>query len=275
MRRFFLFLPAIIMLGVFVIFPAFALLGISLFDPDFSLKHVERFVTRGVYVTVMLNTVQISLIVALLTAAVAYPVAYFIYLQTAKTQRALLFLILVPFWMSILVRTFSWMVVLGREGVINTLSQWSGLTDHPMQLLFTPEIVVIAMVQILLPVQVLICFSAMSEIDYDLVRASRVLGAKPLQAMFRVFVPLSLEGVLTGCLITFMLSMGFFITPGLLGGPKAQMIGNLITDQVDKVNWAFAATIALFLLVATLAAIGLLRFLGRMFIRTLVNGSPR
>ncbi|RUX19287.1 ABC transporter permease [Mesorhizobium sp. M2A.F.Ca.ET.042.01.1.1] len=275
MRRLMLFLPAIALLAAFVILPAFGVMSMSLFDPDFSFKHFERFFTLGAYLTLLLNTLETSLIVALTTALVGYPISYFIYLQKGKVQRLLLFLILIPFWMSVLVRTFAWMVLLGREGLVNWLAQWSGLTSRPIQLLFTPEAVVLAMVQILLPVQIFICFSAMSEIDVDLLRAARILGAKPRQAVLRVFVPLSLEGALTGTIITFMLSMGFFITPALLGGPKDQLIGNLVTTQVEQVNWAFAAAVSFILLVTTLVAIGLLRTGGQFIIRRMVYGSAR
>lgn len=275
MRRVTLFLPAVALLAAFVIVPAFAVMGMSLFDPDFSLKHFERFFTRGVYMTLLMNTLGTSLIVSLATSLVAYPVSYFIYLQTDKMRRVLLFLILIPFWMSVLVRTFAWMVLLGREGLVNWLAEGSGLTSQPMQLLFTHELVVAAMVQILLPVQIFICFTAMSEIDFDLLRAARILGARPRQAVMRVFVPLSLEGTLTGTIITFMMSMGFFITPALLGGPKDQLIGNLIATQVEQVNWAFAAAISLILLTTTLVAIGLLRAAGQFIKQLMVYGSAR
>ena len=201
-----------------------------------------------------------------------YPVALFIALQPRKRQMALIFLILIPMWMSILIRTYAWMVVLGRDGLINNALAALGLTDKPVQFLFTPGAVYVAMVQILLPVFVIACHSAMTEIDLGLLRAARVLGASARQAMLRVFLPLSFDGALTGFIITFMLSMGFFITPGLLGGRKQAMIGNLIEFQVQRLNWSFAAALGLALLVLTLVLIAVLRGAGRLVLRRLLSG---
>ena len=139
-------------------------------------------------------------------------------------------------------------------------------------MLFTSGAVLAAMVQILLPIQILTCYAAMTEINFDLIRAARVLGAKPWQAMMRVFLPLSLEGTITGLVIVFMLSMGFFITPALLGGRQDTMIANLIEFQVQRLNWSFAAALGLVLLILTVVMIVLLRGLGRMAARRILKG---
>ncbi len=126
------------------------------------------------------------------------------------------------------------------------------------------------MVQILLPIQIITCYSSMTEIDMGLIRAARILGAKPRQAMLRVFFPLSFEGTITGALIVFMLSMGFFITPALVGGPRDKLIGNLIEFQVERLNWGFASALGLLLLVGTLVLVIVIRLLGRQLIKRMV-----
>ena len=272
MRRFWLFVPALLLLLAFVLGPSLELMRASMFDPDFTTEHFARLFQRGVYLDVMLRTLKVSLIVAACCAIFGYPIAFFIALQPLRRQMALIFLILIPLWMSILIRTYAWMVVLGRDGLLNNFLAAVGLAEEPVRFLFTPGAVYVAMVQILLPVFVIACQSAMTEIDLNLLRAARVLGATSRQALVRVFLPLSFEGALTGFIISFMLSMGFFITPGLLGGRKQAMIGNLIEFQVERLNWSFAAALGLGLLVLTLVMIAVLRGAGRMIFRRLLSG---
>ena len=267
-----LFLPALSLLLLFILAPAADLLWASMFDPNFTTEHFARLVNRGVYFDVMIRTIRVSLIVAVICTVIGYPVAYYINLQPRNRQTVLLFLILIPMWMSILIRTFAWMVVLGRDGLVNEALAAVGLVEEPVRMLFTSGAVLAAMVQILLPIQILTCYAAMTEINFDLIRAARVLGAKPWQAMMRVFLPLSLEGTITGLVIVFMLSMGFFITPALLGGRQDTMIANLIEFQVQRLNWSFAAALGLVLLILTVVMIVLLRGLGRMAARRILKG---
>jgi len=184
----------------------------------------------------------------------------------AAERPLLLFLVLVPLWMSILVRTYAWMVVLGREGIVNGFLISSGIVDKPVKLMFTTGAVYLGMVQILLPIMIVSCFSAMTEIDQGLMRAARILGARPHQAFVRVFLPLSLEGAITGAVIVFILSMGFFITPALIGGRKDAMMANLIAGQVSQANWGFASALAIILLFATLAVMVLVRLAARRLV---------
>lgn len=259
--------PAFLLLLAFFLVPSLYIVQASIFDPAFTLGHFQAALGRSVYLQVLLRTVQVSLVVAVLTALIGYPVAYFINLQPRRIQFLLLFLIFVPMWMSILIRSYSWMVVLGRDGIINTALLGSGLTDEPIRLLFTTGAVYVAMVQILLPVQIIACFSAMTEIDMDLIRAARVLGARPAQAMRRVFLPLSLEGTITGAILVFMLSMGFFITPALVGGRRDIMIANLIDFHVQRLNWGFASALALLLVASAVVIVIVMRGIGARLIR--------
>lgn len=264
--------PALILLLAFFLIPSLDIIRASIYDPEFTTKHFDRVFTRPIYLDVLWRTIRVSLIVSVMCAIVGYPVAYFIVQQPRHRQFFFLFLVFIPMWMSVLIRSYAWMVVLGREGLINTSLIGLGLADEPLKMLFTTGAVYVAMVQILLPIQIVTCYSAMSEIDLDLIRAARVLGARPWQAIRRVFLPLSLDGTITGGIIVFMLSMGFFITPALVGGRKDMMLANLIEFHVDQLNWGFAAAIAMVLLLATVCSVVVIRLLSRILMKSLIGG---
>lgn len=258
--------PALFLAIVFFLIPVGIMFYQGLFDPEFTFKHFERFFTRGAYVRIFINSVKISVVVGMICVLVGYPIAYFIVRRPPQWRPILLFLVLVPMWMSVLVRTYAWMVLLGREGLINLAMIQIGLLDEPIQLMYTTGAVYIAMVQILLPVAVITCYGTMADIDQSLLSAARIMGAKPFAAFRRVFLPLSMEGVVTGFLIVFILSMGFFIVPALVGGPKDTMVANIIAIQIAKANWGFAASVAFLLLIFTTITMGLIRTLSRKLI---------
>lgn len=264
--------PTMVMMLAFFLVPSLDIIRTSIFDPTLTGAHFARFFTRSVYLTVFWKTIKISALVAIICAVVGYPVAYFISQRSRQNQFLLMFFIFIPLWMSVLIRSYAWMIVLGREGIINSALISMGLIDQPLKLLFTTGAVFVAMVQILLPIQIISCFSAMTEIDMDLIRAARVMGARPMQAFRRVFLPLSLDGTVTGALIVFMLSMGFFITPALVGGPKDLMLANLIDFHVQRLNWGFASTIALVLLVGTICSILIVRHISNQMLRKVRGG---
>ena len=257
-----LLFPAVALLLVFFAYPIVELMKASFFDPHFTTSHIEKFFLRKVYFRVFLNTAEISALVTLLCFMIGYPAAYFLAHARRGLRPYLIFLILLPMWVSVLIRSYSWMAILGREGLINTFLIWLGLSSEPIAMLYTRGAVYVAMVQILLPIMILTCYSVMAEIDKDLIKAARVLGASPVRAFANVFLPLSISGARNGAIIIFILSMGFFITPALVGGRKDMMIGNLIVFQIDElVNWGFASAIGLILLVFTVCIVLLLRLL--------------
>jgi len=158
-----------------------------------------------------------------------------------------------PFFTSIIVRTYAWMVLLGRNGIVNQYLTAVGLTDKPLALLYNQGGVLIGMTYVLLPYMVLTVYSVMLGIDPGLIRAAHSLGASRLQAFRRVFLPLSLPGIAGGTLLVFILSLGFFITPALMGGPSDVMIAMLIEREVEiTLNWSFASALAVVLLALTL-----------------------
>lgn len=265
-NRNFLVLPGLFLTVIFFLVPVLFILQTAFFDPAFTLQHFERFFTRGAYGIVFQRTLEVSATVALICLLIGYPTAYYIAAQPKHRQPLLLFLVLVPLWMSILIRTYAWMVILGREGIINSTLAALGLIDAPLKLLFTTGAVHLGMVQILLPIMVLTCFSAMTQIDRGLVRAARVFGAGPFRAFWQVFFPLSLQGAVNGTVVVFILSIGFFITPALIGGRRDAMIANLIASQVERGNWGFAGAMSLLLLAASLAVLAVIALASGRFV---------
>ena len=259
-------LPALALAIIMFAVPVALVFREALFDPAFTLTHFERFFGRPVFQSVFRNTLMVAAIVATTCLLIGYPMALFIVTRPPRWRPLLLFLVLVPLWMSILVRTYAWMVVLGREGIVNQGLLALGMIEGPLQMLYTSGAVYLSMVQILLPIMVVTCFSAMTEIDMGLVRAARVMGAGPVRAFRHVFLPLSLEGALTGWAVIFILSLGFFIVPALVGGRRDVLIGNMIVNQVAQTNWGFAAAMAIVLLAATLLLLAGMRLVASRYL---------
>lgn len=204
-------------------------------------------------VTALSTTNWISFIVTLLVLLISYPIAFHLATNRGWRFSLVLFCIIVPYFTSIIVRTYSWMVLLGRNGIVNQLLMQLGLTDEPLAILYTEIGVLIGMVYVLLPYMVLTLFAAMKGIDPSLMRAARGLGAGSFYAFTRVYFPLSIHGVVSGSLIVFILSIGFFITPALMGGPSDVMIAMLIERSVEiTFDFPSAAVMSLLLLIATL-----------------------
>jgi putative spermidine/putrescine transport system permease protein len=266
LRYLLLVLPALVFLFIFYGYPVAAMLfrsfndpiwGFENFDKLFSVtRHEEWFgflsVPMNGYLRVFLITLRISAVVTLLTLLLGYPVAYVLSSIKPSAANLLMIFVLVPFWTSILVRSYAWMVLLGREGSINRLLINLGINDGPVQLLNTRLAVYVGMVHILLPFMILPLYSVMRGIDRNYMRAAENLGAKPWQVFRYIFLPLSLPGIAAGALVVFILSLGFYITPALIGGPRDVMISMLIAQQVNTLNWGFASALALVLLVMAL-----------------------
>jgi len=204
--------------------------------------------------TALTTTLVIALLVTLAVLLISYPIAFYMAHRGGLRFMLVLFCIIVPYFTSIIVRTYAWMVLLGRNGLINETLIALGLVAEPLDLLYTKTAVVIGMVYVLLPYMVLTLFATMKAIDPSLMRAARGLGAGSLYAFRRVYFPLSLHGVVSGSLIVFILAIGFFITPALMGGPTDVMIAMLIERAVEiTLDWPGAAVMSLVLLALTLA----------------------
>jgi len=247
---------AVLLMGAFF-YPIGRVLANSVWQSGFTLTYYQHIFTNALYLHVLVRTLRIALIVTLLTLVLGYPVAYV--LTELKGWRATLVAacVLMPLWTSVLVRSYAWTVLLQRNGVVNSWLRGIGLIDEPLTLLYTEGAVLLAMTQVLLPFMILPIYSTMRGIPRDLVPASQSLGAGPFAAFRYVLLPLSLPGVAAGSVIVFVLALGFFITPALVGGPQTLLIATLIGQQVTELsNLPFASALA-----GTLMAIALILIL--------------
>lgn len=251
-----LIMPAVLLLALVFVAPLgwfFVQALVKQGGPAEIGEYVATIVTSKAVVTALITTFWIGLLVTLLVLAISYPFAYFLAHQQGYAFSLVLFCVIVPYFTSIIVRTYSWMVLLGRNGIINQSLQALGVIDEPLTLLYSKTGVLIGMVYVLLPYMVLTLYATMKAIDPSLMRAARGMGAGPVYAFRRIYFPLSIHGVVSGSLIVFILAIGFFITPALMGGPTDVMIAMLIERSVEIMfDWSGAAVMALLLLVATL-----------------------
>ena len=200
------------------------------------------------------RTLWIAGMVTLVCLLLGYPTAWYLAQQTDRKAAILLFLVLLPFWTSLLVRTVAWVVLLQREGVVNDALLSSGIIAEPLKMIFNRFAVYVAMVHVLLPFMILPLYSVMKAIPPQYVRAAASLGAPPLVAWARVYVPQTLPGIGAGCLMVFIQALGYYVTPALVGGADDQMISYFIAFYASKtINWGMAAALALVLLAATMA----------------------
>ena len=201
--------------------------------------------------SIYLRTILISLIVTGLTILIGYPVAYVIANASGGVAAVLLFFILLPFWTSLLVRTMSWIVFLQTNGVLNNALAGMGLSSEPLPLLYTRMATIIAMIQIQLPFTVLPMISVMRAIPVNQVKAARSLGARPLSAHATIFLPQAIPGIAAGGLLTFVLCLGFYLTPALVGGPSDQMVSFFIARFTnEELNWGLASALSAVLILA-------------------------
>jgi putative spermidine/putrescine transport system permease protein len=261
----------VVFLLVFYAFPLLRLLLVSVEAPRWSLTHYADFFTEPAYLKILARTFRVSLTVTLCCLILGYPTAYVLSRVSGRRRRFLLLLVIVPYLTSFLVRTYAWMVLLGPKGIINSLLLKGGIVDAPLKLLYSAVGVHVGMVHVLLPLMILPLYSVMVGIDRTLPRAAQTLGAGPLRTFFRVFLPLSLPGVRSGSVLVFLVALGFYITPAMLGGLRDSMIAMLIESQITQlVNWGFAATAAVVLLAVTLGGFSLV---GRLSGMTLLVAS--
>lgn len=248
-----LLLPGSLFLAVLFIVPLAGLLLLSFGMPSWSLENYLRIGDSPVYFIVLRNTLEISVTVTALAFVLGYPIAYALTMGGPVLRTFLLIAVVLPYFTSVLARTFAWVVLLGRNGVVNELFLQLGLTSQPLAMLYNRVGVLIGMTHIVLPLMILPMFTVMSGIDKKLLRAARANGASPLAAFLTVFLPLSLPGLIAGVLLVFINCLGFYITPALMGGVSDVTITMEISSQVtEQLNWNFAAALSTVLLVAVL-----------------------
>ncbi len=251
-------MPAVVLLALVFVFPLARFFSLAFTGNIGPFGTFQALAASDVYRRVFIDTVFVSTLVTALTLLLAWPVAYLLTCLRGLRFILALYGVLFPLWISVLVRTFSWMLLLERNGPINRMLKELGLTDQPLALLFNSTGELIGMVHVLLPYAILPLYAAMSRIDPRLLLASDGLGASLFDTFRRIYFPLSLPGLLGGATFVFLLSLGFFITPALLGGAKAMTLSMLIASFVtERLAWDMAAAASLVLLVTTLALLAL------------------
>lgn len=248
-----LLLPGSIFLVVLFVVPLTGLLLLAFGQPNWTLANFLRIADTPVYLVVMRNTLEISVTVTALAFVLSYPIAYALTTAGTALRTFLLIGVVLPYFTSTLARTFAWIVLLGRNGVINQFLLDVGWTSQPVTMLYNRFGVILGMTHIVMPMMILPMYTVMSSIDPKLMRAARANGASPLAAFLTVFLPLSLPGLIAGVLLVFIYCLGFYITPALMGGLSDVMITMAISSQIlEQLNWNFGAALSVVLLVAVL-----------------------
>ena len=257
-RGFWPALPALVLLLAFFLFPVVRMLGFSV--EAGTLDWYAKALGEGLYLQVFWNTFEIALLVTGFCLLLGYPLGFLIATTTPAWATLGFIFVLLPLWTSVLVRTYAWMVLLGRNGIFNRWLLDLGIIGDPLPLLHNFTGVLIGMVHVLLPYMVLPIYGAVRRLDPAIVAAAQGLGAPTWRIFWRIYLPLTLNGIFAGSVLVFVLALGFFITPALLGGGRVMMIAVLIEQQVrETLNWPFAAALSFVLLAFTMAVYALAR----------------
>ncbi len=246
--------------------PILYMLGLAFWNKTqgFTLEYYQGLFEAPVYLKVLGNTMRIALIATIANVAVGYPLAHWMRSLSGTGRAIAITLVVLPFWVSILVRTYAWIVVLGNAGLVNRFLQWTGLTDAPVSFLYNELGVTIGMANVLLPFLVLPLFAAMIRIDDRLLQAAASLGAPARTIFWKVYFPLTLPALAAGTLLVFILCLGFYITPAVLGGGRVPMISNLLDTLINQIpRWEQASAISTILLIVTLFIFAAYRRLDR------------
>lgn len=257
--------PSLLLIGVILFIPVGWLFWLSFFDSagQFTWENYARMGGSRAYIKTFRTTIEISFIVTGVCIVLGYPLAYLLSQLPRRAAGICMIFVILPFWTSLLVRTYAWLVLLQRRGVVNSWLMDIGLIDEPLRLVHNFTGTVIGMVHILLPFLILPLYAAMKSIDRDYMKAAANLGASPIKAFWQIFFPLSLPGLFAGVVLVFVLCLGFYVTPALLGGGKVQMWAMRIETSVNLyANWGAASALGVVLLVVTLV---LLYGLNRLF----------
>ena len=247
-------LPYFIMVIALIAIPVGWLFYLSFIgrDETLSLENYERMWKSKAYIKIFITTFKISILTTIICAAIGYPLSYFMSQLSRKWANICMIAVLIPFWTSLLVRTYAWLVLLQKKGLINNILIESGLITEPLKFVHNTTGTLIGMVHIMLPFLILPLYANMRSIDKDCMKAASSLGATPTRAFWTVFLPLTLPGLLAGLLIVFVLCLGFYVTPAILGGGKVIMAAMKISTNIEMYfNWGAASALGVVLLVVT------------------------
>lgn len=246
--------PALVLVVVCMLVPVGWLFYLSFFAEDgtASLVNYTNLIEQPSYARIFRTTFEVSVLTTVICALIGYPLSYFLSQLPKRVANLCMIAVLLPFWTSLLVRTYAWLILLQRSGLINTWGIDLGLWSEPLPLVHNLTGTLIGMVHVMLPFVVLPLYNSMRTIDRSLIQAAANLGASPVQSFWRVFFPLSVPGLMAGSLVTFILCLGFYVTPAVLGGGKIIMVSNRIALDIDTfLNWGSASALGVVLLVLT------------------------
>jgi putative spermidine/putrescine transport system permease protein len=261
-------LPLVALFVAFFIAPLVVLLVLSLHG-DVAMKawtvaNYVKFFTDSFSLSVLFGTLLLGVKATLVCLVFGFPIAWLCARASARWQSVLLFLVILPILTSVVVRTFSWIVILGRQGVLNKIAMGLGLIDEPMRLLYTEVGVVMVLAQVQMPLMVLPILTVLSRMDPNLADASRVLGAGEWRTLWKVTLPLSIPGIIAGCILTYSASITAFVTQSLIGGARLiYMPLDIYQQAVGANNWPFAAAISIIFMVAVIAVVAVLSLIAR------------
>jgi putative spermidine/putrescine transport system permease protein len=263
-----LVLPLTALFVAFFIAPLFVLVALSLSTDAniaaFTSANYVKFFTDSFNYAILFETLLLGVKATLVCLIFGYPIAWICARSGARLQSIIVFLVILPILTSVVVRTFAWIVILGRQGVINQVALGLGLTNEPIRLLYTELGVVMVLAQVQMPLMVLPILTVLSKMDPNLADASRVLGAGEWRTLFRVTFPLSLPGVIAGCILTYTACITAFVTQTLIGGARLiYMPLHIYQQAVGANNWPFAAAISVIFMVAVLVIVGVLSAIGK------------
>ena len=255
--------PALLWLSIFFVIPLLIVVAVSFAGRtpygqvifSFTIDYYLRFL-EPLYLKIFADTLVVAIVTTLATILMGYPLAYTIAQLPKKWQQPGLILVMIPFWINFLIRSYAWVIILRSQGVVNTLLLNLGLIDQPLQMLYNDMAVMLGMVYALLPFMVLPIYVSIEQLDTRLLEAASDLGAKPLTAFRKVTLPLTMPGIAAGTILVFISSLGMFVVPDVMGGAKSALIGNLIQNQfLSARDWPFGSALSIVLAVLSLVLI--------------------
>lgn len=244
-----LVLPALIFLAAFFLWPLAYVVAQSFKDPHLGFQNYARLASSPIIAQSFLTTIETALVATIGALLIGYPYCYLMYIASPRVTAALQLAVLIPSWLSFIVRTYALTVLLRDTGAINTLLLDLGLISGPLPLIRNQFAVMVGMLTVLLPYMIFPIYSVMRRIDRNYSRAAAILGARPARTFFRVILPLSMPGVLAGCLIVFVFSLGFYITPALLGSGRGVYVAEQVVFAVEHLEWGYGSAISVVLVV--------------------------
>jgi spermidine/putrescine transport system permease protein len=265
--RWLVLFPGVAGLGVFVAVPLLAMVLATFWTssvdgvvPAWNLDNYRKVFSDAIFARLLLKSLRISIVVTVIILVAGYPLAYVIARKTSRFKHLLLLLVFIPYWISYVIRSYAWYPILGKEGAINYALTVAGFTGRPVDLfLFNEFSVHLGLVSVFMPFAVVPIYLSLERINQAYLEAAADLGARPARSFLHVVLPLSLPGLLGGGLMVFILTIGAYVTPQLLGGPSGIMMGNIIADQFGATfNWTWGGMLSVAMMAVTLAVIGVI-----------------